>query len=182
MSQNTSSRDDQSNGPWTSLHLDPIRIHGFRDLKGCRTSLQGEHIVAAGMLPCRQQDEWMRELHQELTRYMARAGLQSKTRPARPSLRSSHGYSTSQTQSPSAGPQGQSSAKWLREDTLAEWSRSKGISILGDEIGQGGTRAPPLNAQAGSSYFPLAPHNPILPMSCLATPWKISITIEILQI
>ena len=33
----------------------------------------GEHVVAPSVLPCCQQDECMRDLHQELARCMARA-------------------------------------------------------------------------------------------------------------
>ena len=85
-------------GPWTPLHVDPFRVPWCRDPEGCRTSLHGEHVEATVVLPHRKQDECMRELYQELAMCMARAGLQSKTRLARPSLRSqrcSHGNSAS---------------------------------------------------------------------------------------
>ena len=75
---------------------------------------RGEWVVALSILPHRQQDDCMRELCQELTRHTTRAGLQRKTGPARPSLRSqrhSNGHSTSWTQSPSARPWGLESAK-----------------------------------------------------------------------
>ena len=64
-----------------------------------------ECAVVPGMLPCRQQDECMRELHKEL------AGLQGKSGLLRPTARGrrcSHGHSISWACSPSAGPQGQS--------------------------------------------------------------------------
>ena len=78
-------------------------------LKVAEQVYQGECVVASSVLSHRQQDNCMRELHQELTRHMTRAGLQSKTGPGRPSSRHqgcSHGHSASQTQSPSDGPQG----------------------------------------------------------------------------
>ena len=70
---------------------------------------RGEWTVAPSVLPCKQQDESMRIMSQELPKCMTRAGLQSETGPARPSSRNwrhSHGHSTSQTQSPSAAPWG----------------------------------------------------------------------------
>ena len=41
------------------LHADPFRAHGFRDLKGCWTSLQGEHVVVPSILSCdRKRGAW----------------------------------------------------------------------------------------------------------------------------
>ena len=138
----------------------------------------GECVVAPSILPCRQQDECMRELHQELTKHMARASLQSKTRLARPSLRSwrhSHSHSSSQPWSPLARPWGQSwpsnQKKTPQQEDLG-WEGN--IPILGEGIGWGSARAPPLNAQAGASHPSLAFHDPVLSTSGLATPWKIS--------
>ena len=119
---------DSQVGHWTPLYVDPFRVPWFRDPEGCRTSLHGEHVVASSVLPHRQQDECMRELHQELSRCMARAGLQSEIRSARPSLRSqrcSCGHSTSQMWSPLPGSWGAESAKWLREDTSARQLASR---------------------------------------------------------
>ena len=96
-------------GPWTPNCVDPFRVLWIRYPKGCRTSLQGEHVVAPSIPLHRQQDECMRELHQKPTRHMTKAGLWSKTETARPSSRSqrcSCGHSTSQTWSPSASPWG----------------------------------------------------------------------------
>ena len=47
----------------------------------------GECAVAPSILPCRQQDECMRELHQELARCMARADLLGESSLARPTAR-----------------------------------------------------------------------------------------------
>ena len=47
----------------------------------------GDCAMAPSILPHRQQDEFMQELHQELTKCMARTGLQGKSRLARPTAR-----------------------------------------------------------------------------------------------
>ena len=47
--------------------------------------------------------------------------------------------------------------------------------ILGEGVGQGGIKAPPLHAQAGIRPPPLALHNPILLMNCSTAPWRIFI-------
>ena len=96
--------------PWAPFCVDPFRVPLFRDPKGCRTSLQGGTCSSAQHTPPQgNKMRCMRELCRECTRHMGRAGLQSKTGPAGPSLRSqrcSHGCSTSLTQSPSAGAWG----------------------------------------------------------------------------
>ena len=108
---NTASGDSQGHGPWTPFCADPFRVHRFRYLKGCGTSLWGEHVVVPNILPHRQQDECMRELHQECTWCMTRVGLQSETGLARPSFRNqrhSYNQSSSWAWTLSASPQGQS--------------------------------------------------------------------------
>ena len=97
-------------------------------LKSAEQVYTGECTLAPSVLPHRQQEECMRILHQELGKCMSRAGLQSKTGPARTSLRSwrcSCSHSASQTWSLSARPQGAKSAKRLREDTPVGWSDSR---------------------------------------------------------
>ena len=83
----------------------------FRDPKVEEHVYRAECVIAPSILSHSQQDECIRELCQELTRCMTRAGLQSKTGPARPSSRSqrcSHSHSTSKTWCLLAGSQGQS--------------------------------------------------------------------------
>ena len=46
-------------------------------------------------------------------------------------------------------------------------------TCLGEGVGWGGIKAPPLHAQASTSPPPLAFHDPILLMSSSSTPWKI---------
>ena len=53
-------------------------------LKVAEQVYRGESAVVPSILPCRHQDECMRELHQELTKCMVRAGLQGESRLARP--------------------------------------------------------------------------------------------------
>ena len=57
-------------------------------LKAAKQVYSREYVVALCVLPHRQQDECMRELCQEHTRHIARASLEGKNGPARPSLRS----------------------------------------------------------------------------------------------
>ena len=111
--------------PWTPFYENPFRVPICRDFVDCWRCLQGECAVAPHILPCRQQDECMRELHQELTMYMARTGLEYKSGLARSTARGrrcSHSHSVSQACSPSAGPWGMELAKWLKEDTPTWWS------------------------------------------------------------
>ena len=48
----------------------------------------GEYVIAPSVLPFQQQEECIRELHLELAQHMARAGLQSRPRSARPTSQS----------------------------------------------------------------------------------------------
>ena len=56
-------------------------------LKIAKQVCRGECIVVPSVLPIWWHDECMRELCQELTKCMARAGLQGKPRPVRPTTR-----------------------------------------------------------------------------------------------
>ena len=95
---------------------------GFPDLEILKVAEQvyrGESVLLPNILPHRQQDECMRELHQELTKHMASPGLQGETGLARPTARGrrySCSCSTSQACSLSAGPQGVDLAKLPRKD------------------------------------------------------------------
>ena len=128
--------------------------------------------------PCRKQGKCMRELHQELCRHMARAGLQSETGAAKPSTRScrcSHSCTTSWTQSPQPDLGGAELTKWLREDTSVGWSWSRRRQT--HSRGRNSLRQcqfPSLHAQAGASHPLLALHDAVLQMSGSATPWNIS--------
>ena len=64
--------------------------------------------------------------------------------------------------------------KQLREDTSAGWSGLRRWCSCSRGRDRGGTRAPPLNAQVSTRHPPLAPNDPILPMSSPTTPWKVS--------
>ena len=107
--------------------LEPCKLRGFEVMAPatlCQTILgstdaeilkiteqvyQGECVVAPSVLPCWWQEECIKELYQELAQHMARAGLQSWPRPARPTSpgrRCSHGHSTSWSWSPLARPWG----------------------------------------------------------------------------
>ena len=156
-------------GHWTPLHADPFRICWCSNPEAYRQ----EHAVAPSVLPCRLQDKCMMELCQELARYMARAGLQSKTRSARPSSkgwRCSHSHSILQACYPSAGHWGTEAAQQLKDDTPVGESRRHPCF----RAGQGSIGAPVLNVQSMASHPPLAPHDPILPMSSSAPLWKTS--------
>ena len=159
----TTSRDSQSNGPWATLHPHPFRVHRCRNTEYHQEGLLGECIVAPCVLPHQRHEECMTELHKELTKHMARAGIQSKPRLARPTARSrrhSHSCSTSLAFFSSAGPLGAESAKWLREDhsTRQEGSRSW-CYLSGDRL-----RCHPSPLPwwlSSTSHSPLAPHDPI---------------------
>ena len=90
---------------------------GFPDAKILKVAEQvyrEECALAPRVVPCRQQDECMREQHHELTKCMARAGIEGKFRLARPTARGrrcSYSYSTSWAYSSSAGPLGAELAK-----------------------------------------------------------------------
>ena len=56
-------------------------------LKVAEQVYRGELTVAPSVLPHKQQDACMRELHQELARCITRAGLQSEVGSAGPSSR-----------------------------------------------------------------------------------------------
>ena len=92
---------------------------------------------------------------------MTRVGLQSETEPARPSVRSgrcSCGHSTSQTQFPSARPQGAESARRLRKDTQAGWSRlRKGQTHSSGKSRSGWHQIPPPCPIQCQSPFPSPP-------------------------
>ena len=88
-------------------------------LKVVEQVYRGELAVVPNVLPYRQQDGWMRDLYQKITMYMARTGLQSDTRAARPSSRGQrhpHSHSIKLACSPSAGPWWTEVAKQLKED------------------------------------------------------------------
>ena len=119
--QSTAGWDSQRNGLWAALCLDPFRTNRCGDIKDCQTSLQGECVVVPSVLPHQQQEEYIRELCQELAKCIGRAGLQSAPRPARLTSRSSgcfHGHAASKAQSPLSRPQWAELANWPREDPL----------------------------------------------------------------
>ena len=114
---------------WTLLGSPDAEI-----LKVAEQVYRGEHAVVPSVLPCIQQDKCMRELHQELARCMARAGLQCETRMARLSLRDqSHSCSCSISWacSPSAGPRGQKQPIDWKTMPLQDNLSWEGIPILG---------------------------------------------------
>ena len=78
----------QIDGPWAPLCPDPFRVHRCWNTKDHQAGLQWECIVTLGVLPHQQHDECMRELHQELTKCMARAGPQGELGLTRPTARS----------------------------------------------------------------------------------------------
>ena len=96
----------------TPEHPFMMTILGSPDAEILKVSEQvykEECAVTPNTLPHRQQDEYMRELCQVLTKCMARAGLQVKSRLARPiarGRRGSHSLSVSWASSPSAGTLG----------------------------------------------------------------------------
>ena len=97
-------------------------------LKVAEQVQRGKCAMAPSILPCRQQDECLRELYQELTKCMASTGLQVRSSLARPTARSrrySNSHSISWACSPSAWPWGMEAAKWLKEDTPAGQSGSR---------------------------------------------------------
>ena len=99
---------------WTLLGSPDAEI-----LKVTEWVYREELVITPSVLPSKQPDGCMRELHQELARCMARASLKSEVGAARPSSRGqrhSYSHSISQACSPSAGPQGMEVAKWLKED------------------------------------------------------------------
>ena len=88
----------------------------------------GKYMVAPSVFPCQWQEECIKELCQELTQCMARAGLQNGSGPTRPTVgsgRCSHGCSSSWAWFPSAGPWGAELAKCPRGDPLTGWSGSR---------------------------------------------------------
>ena len=68
---------------WTLLGFMDVEI-----LKIAKKVYQGEYVTAPSMLPQWQQEECIKELHLELARHMARAGLQSRPRSPRSSSQS----------------------------------------------------------------------------------------------
>ena len=93
-------------------HLSMRTLLGSPDaeiLKVAEQVYRAECAVVPSILPHRQQDDCMRELHQELTKCMARDGLQGESGLARSTAsgrRCSHSHSASWACSPSAGPWG----------------------------------------------------------------------------
>ena len=78
---------DGWHSPWTPLCVDLLGSPDTAILEIAEHVYKGEWAVAPSILLHRQQDECMRVMHQEPTKCMTRAGLQSKTGPDRPSLR-----------------------------------------------------------------------------------------------
>ena len=118
----TASWDGQSVGPWAPLCPDPFRVHGWWDTENHWESLLGGVCDSSQCAPLWQQEECIKELHLELAWCMARTGLQSGPRSARPTSQSrgcSHGWD----QSPSSDPHGVEAAKCPREDPSIGWSR-----------------------------------------------------------
>ena len=133
----------------------------------CQAGLPGECIVAPNVLPHQWHDECMRELHQELSKHKARAGLQGEPVLARSTAecrRCSCNHSASWACSPSARPQVAESTKWSREDPSAGWS------VLRRWYSCSRGRDSPSQHQPPS----LAPNDPAWLKGSSATPWKIS--------
>ena len=100
---------------------------GFTDgeiLKVTEKVYLGEYVTVPSVLPCQWQEECIKELCLELAQHMARAGLQSGPRPARPTSQS-RGHSHGQVQSPSSKPQGTEVTKCPREDPSTQQSGSR---------------------------------------------------------
>ena len=93
----------------TPKHPSICTLLGSTDVEMLKIAEQaywGECIVVPSVLPHQWHEECMRELHQELTKCMARAGLQNPARATTRSRRCSYSHSTSWTHSPSPGPWG----------------------------------------------------------------------------
>ena len=61
----------------------------------------------------------------------------------------------------------------LRKNGRMDDSSQVEEPILGEGVGQGGIKVPPLHTQAGTGSPPLALHNPILLTSGSTAPWRI---------
>ena len=120
----------------------------------------------------------MRILHQELAKCLTRAGPQSETEPARPSLRSqwhSHGHSASWIWSPLSRPWGAELTEKLREETPMRQSCSRRRQTHPRE------RSRLRWQQSPSPPHPIwhqSPSPPFPPMSGWAMPWNSSTCIR----
>ena len=118
----TTTWDCWSDGPWAHLCLGPFRVPRCGDTEDCQENLWRECVTAPSVLPQWWQEECIKELCLELDWHMARAGLQSRSRSARPTSWS-RGCSHIWAQSPSAEPQEAEAAKHPREDPSTRQSR-----------------------------------------------------------
>ena len=138
---------------------------------------RGKCAVAPSVLPHRQQNEYMRELHQELAKCITKASQQGESGLTRPTTRGRIHSVTIPSHGPVHPQLDLEGWRWpsdLKKTPLCENQGWEGIPILGEGIGHGGIRPPLLIAQASASHPPLAPHDPLLPPSGSAAPWKTS--------
>ena len=131
---------------------------------------QVEYMMAPSELPCQQQQECIKELHLELALCVARAGLQSRPGPARPTSQS-RGCSHSQAQPPSAESQGAEVAKHPREILqLSNQDQGGDVPIPGVRTSHKDTGVPYHNIQAAASLPLPAPHDHVLLTRCSGAP------------
>ena len=120
----------------------------------------------------------MRELQQELSRCMARAGLQSAPSLMGPSRgrRHSQGHSASWTHSPSTKPLAREAAKWLIEYSPTGWYGSwKQQSQLRGRSRSGGAKVPQQNTKGKPYHHPLVPQDLVFQESnyvSICEPWN----------
>ena len=123
---------------------------------------KGKCVVVPSMFTHVQQEDFMKELWWKLSKWMTRGGLWSERGSAE---------LPSRCQRYSQG--------LVEEEQALEVEQQNGQSklgrrkpILGEGMGWGGIRAPPLHIQTSTSPPPLALHNPILLMIISTAPWR----------
>ena len=122
----------QRNSPGTPIGKSPTRIHRPRDPGCSRAGYQGQYEVAPSILPCQHQDQFMAELHKELSQCLVRAGLCGATGTAwslSRGTRCSCAYLSSWARSPSVESRRKEVAKQPRGDSLmrSSWPHSRHI-------------------------------------------------------
>ena len=119
----------QRNSPRIPLHQELLGSTGQEILGMAEQVYQRGYMLVPSELPHWRQEEYMAELHLELSQHIVRAGLGDASVPARPTSqgrRCSCDHLPSWTQSPLAGPRGVNVDKCLREESSTRQSRSRG--------------------------------------------------------
>ena len=132
-----------------------------------RQVYQGEWTLASSMFSHQQHDDCMRELQQEVTQCMARAGLQSATSLTRSSRsrRHSQGCSTLQTHPLQNHRQGKllnNQEKTPPQDGLDHGSN---VPIWRERADQGSAKGPHWNAKGNPCHHPLVPKGLVIQVS-----------------